>query len=275
VIARAFKRTREEMIGKLVLKRFLTNVEPELFAHFVNIVETGEPLERDFYHLSGDSCWFHFVAVKLGDGFAITIRDITARKQIELALQEANQKLELLANLDGLTQVANRRCFNNRLESEWQRLAREQQPLSLILLDIDAFKRYNDHYGHLAGDDCLIKIAQTLPKVIRRPADLAARYGGEEFTVLLPNTDLEGGIKVAQNIQQEIHNLAIPHEKSNVKEIVTVSLGISSLIPKLEVKPDALVADADKALYDAKQQGRDRFAIYPTSHHKLSLGCST
>ncbi|MEG5000263.1 diguanylate cyclase, partial [Microcoleus sp. B4-D4] len=204
--------------------------------------------------------WFHFVAVKLGDGFSVTIRDITARKQIELALQDANQKLEELANLDGLTQVANRRCFNNRLQSEWQRLARENQPLSLILLDVDKFKSYNDYYGHLAGDDCLIRIGQILQKVVRCPTDLAARYGGEEFVLLLPNTDLEGGIKVSQNIQQEIHNLAIPHAQSDVKEIVTVSLGISSLIPTLEVQPDTLVAYADKALYDAKQQGRDRWS---------------
>ncbi|MEG3974500.1 diguanylate cyclase [Microcoleus sp. herbarium8] len=260
VIARAFKRSREEMIGKLVLKKFLNNIDLELFNRFVNIVETGESLEHDFYYESGKSCWFHFVAVKLGDGFSVTIRDITARKQIELALQDANKKLEELANLDGLTQVANRRCFNNRLQSEWQRLARENQPLSLILLDVDKFKSYNDYYGHLAGDDCLIRIGQTLQKVVRRPTDLAARYGGEEFVTLLPNTDLEGGIKVAQNIQQEIHNLAIPHAESDVKEIVTVSLGISSLIPRLEVQPDTLVAYADKALYDAKQQGRDRWS---------------
>lgn len=260
VIARAFKRCREEMIGKLVLKKFLNNIDPELFNRFVNIVETGESLEQDFYYESGKSCWFHFVAVKLGDGFSVTIRDITARKQIELALQDANQKLEELANLDGLTQVANRRCFNNRLQSEWQRLARENQPLSLILLDVDKFKSYNDYYGHLAGDDCLIRIGQTLQKVVRRPTDLAARYGGEEFVVLLANTDLEGGIKVAQNVQQGIHHLAIPHAESDVKDIVTVSLGIASLIPTLEVQPDTLVAFADKALYDAKQQGRDRLS---------------
>ncbi|MEG4342708.1 diguanylate cyclase [Microcoleus sp. A003_D6] len=260
VIARAFKRSREEMIGKLVLKKLLSNIDPELFNRFVNIVETGECLEQDFYYPSGESCWFHFVAVKLGDGFSVTIRDITARKQIELALQDANQKLKELANLDGLTEVANRRCFNNRLQSEWQRLAREKQPLSLVLLDVDKFKSYNDYYGHLAGDDCLIRIGQILQKVVRCPTDLAARYGGEEFVVLLANTDLEGGIKVAQNIQQEIHNLAIPHAQSDVKEIVTVSLGISSLIPTLEVQPDTLVACADKALYDAKQHGRDRWS---------------
>lgn len=259
VIARAFERSREEMIGKLALKKFLKHIDPELFDRFVEIVERGKPLERDFYYPSGDSYWYHFVAVKLGDGFAITIRDITARKQIELALQDANQKLEQLANLDGLTQVANRRCFDARLQNEWQRLAREQQPLSLILFDLDGFKRYNDCYGHLAGDDCLVRIAQAVQEAVCRPADLVARYGGEEFTVLLPNTDLEGAINVAQNIQQAIYDLAIPHAKSDVKAIVTVSLGITCLIPTLEVQPDTLVAYADRALYDAKLEGRDRY----------------
>jgi diguanylate cyclase (GGDEF)-like protein len=270
VISRAFARTREDMSGKLVLKKFLSRIDGELFNRFVEIVETGEPLQQDFYYPLGDSYWFHFVAVKLGDGFAITIRDITARKQIELALQEANQKLELLANLDGLTQVANRRCFNDRLLQEWLRLAEEKKLLTLILFDIDEFKRYNDHYGHLRGDDCLLKIAQAVYRSIRhknvtRPIDLVARYGGEEFVVLLPHTNLEGGIKVAKRIQQVIYDLAIPHAQSQVKDIVTVSLGVASLIPTLDVNPDTLIAYADEALYYAKQQGRDRVEIFHNS----------
>ncbi|MBN3960212.1 diguanylate cyclase [Nostoc sp. NMS8] len=260
VVARAFGRNREEMIGKLTLKKFLTTLKPELFNHFVNLVETGEPIKRDFYHPLGNSCWYHFVAVKLGDGFAITVRDITGRKQIELALKDANQKLEQLANVDGLTQVANRRCFNGRLQAEWKRLAREQQPLSLIFFDVDKFKLYNDYYGHLAGDDCLNRIAQTVQQTVHRPADLVARYGGEEFSVLLPNTDLAGAIKVAQSIQQVIYAQAIPHAKSDIKNIVTLSLGITSLIPAWDVKPDTLIALADRAMYNAKQEGRDRYS---------------
>ena len=259
VIARAFGSKCEEMIGKLLFKEFLAHLEPELFNRFVNLVETGEALKRDFYHPLGNSCWYHFVAVKLDDGFAITIRDITVRKQIELALQDANQKLEQLANLDGLTQLANRRCFDARLKAEWKRLAREQQPLSLIMFDVDKFKLYNDYYGHLAGDDCLMRIAQTVQQTIHRPADLVARYGGEEFLVLLPNTDLAGAIKVAESIQQAIHALAIPHLQSDVKNIITVSLGITSRIPIWNIRPDTLIASADKALYDAKQNGRDRY----------------
>ncbi|MBN3884426.1 MAG: diguanylate cyclase [Nostoc sp.] len=176
--------------------------------------------------------------------------------------EDANQQLEQLVNLDGLTQVANRRCFDGRLQAEWKRLAREQQPLSLILLDVDKFKSYNDYYGHLGGDDCLIRIAQTVQQIVHRPTDLVARYGGEEFSVLLPNTDLAGAIKVAQSIQQAIHAQAIPHAKSDVKDIVTLSLGITSVIPTCDIKPDTLIASADKALYNAKQKGRDRYCTH-------------
>lgn len=175
--------------------------------------------------------------------------------------EDANQKLEQLANLDGLTQVANRRCFDRRLQAEWKRLTREQQPLSLILFDVDKFKLYNDYYGHLGGDDCLVRIAQTVQKIVNRPADLVARYGGEEFSVLLPNTDLVGAIMIAQSIQQAIYDQAIPHAKSDVKDIVTLSLGISSVIPTWDIKPDTLIASADKAMYNAKEKGRDRYSV--------------
>ncbi|ACC82650.1 diguanylate cyclase domain-containing protein [Nostoc punctiforme] len=176
--------------------------------------------------------------------------------------EDANHKLEQLVNLDGLTQVANRRCFDGRLQEEWKCLAREQRPLSLILLDVDKFKLYNDYYGHLGGDDCLITIAQTMQQVVHRPADLVARYGGEEFSVLLPNTDLLGAIKVAQSIQQAICDRAIPHTQSDIKDIVTLSLGITSVIPTCDIKPDTIIASADKALYSAKKKGRDRYCTH-------------
>jgi diguanylate cyclase (GGDEF)-like protein len=180
---------------------------------------------------------------------------VIAKKKLEAT----NQKLEQLVNLDGLTQVANRRCFDGRLQAEWKRLAREQEPLSLILLDVDKFKLYNDYYGHLGGDDCLIKIAQTVQHTVNRPADLVARYGGEEFVALLPNTDLLGAIKVSENIQQAITDQSIPHAKSEIKNIVTVSLGVTSVIPSCDIKPDTLIASADQALYNAKNKGRDRY----------------
>ncbi|MEJ6481575.1 diguanylate cyclase [Nostoc punctiforme UO1] len=176
--------------------------------------------------------------------------------------EDVNQKLEQLVNLDGLTQVANRRCFDGRLQAEWKRLAQEQQPLSLILLDVDKFKSYNDYYGHLGGDHCLIIIAQTVQQTVHRPADLVARYGGEEFSVLLPNTDLVGAIKVVQRIQQAIHDRGIPHTQSDIKDIVTLSFGITCVIPTCDIKADTLIASADQALYKAKEKGRDRYCTF-------------
>jgi diguanylate cyclase (GGDEF)-like protein len=224
----------------------------------VEVVESGEPLDEDFYYPLENSNWYHYVAVKLGDGFAVTVRDITPRKQIELALQEANRKLELLANLDGLTQIANRRRFDDYLSLEWQRHQREQHPLALILIDIDYFKRYNDGYGHQGGDDCLIRVAQAIAQVPQRPTDLVARYGGEEFVVILSNTDTQGALKVAQAIQDAIADLAIPHENSMISDHITLSLGVASLIPTSDQSLGNLIAYADQALYTAKKEGRDR-----------------
>ncbi|WP_271254813.1 diguanylate cyclase domain-containing protein [Pseudanabaena sp. Chao 1811] len=259
IIVRAFNANQEELIGKLVSRKFLNNIEPDLFDRFVQVVETGQPLEQDFYYPWGDSYWYQFASVKLDDGLAVTVRDITARKKIELALQESNQKLESLVNIDGLTKVANRRCFDIRLQEEWNRLARKQQLLSLIIFDLDFFKFYNDYYGHLAGDDCLERVAQSISKAIDRAGDLVARYGGEEFVVLLPSTDLDGAISVAQRMQQIVQDLAIPHQQSSVSSIVTISLGIASMMPTIEGQANRLIEQADQALYKAKQQGRDRY----------------
>ncbi|CAN1212178.1 Serine/threonine protein kinase [Tumidithrix helvetica PCC 7403] len=181
------------------------------------------------------------------------------------ALQRANQELSRLANLDGLTQIANRRRFDEYLAIEWQRHLREQQPLALILIDIDYFKRYNDCYGHQGGDDCLIRVAQAMSKAIHRSTDLIARYGGEEFAVILPNTNTENSLLVAESLRRAIAALAIPHQNSDVSDYVTLSLGIASCIPTLDKSPESLIAKADEALYAAKHEGRDR-AI---AHHFL------
>ena len=183
-------------------------------------------------------------------------------QQSETSLKQANLELEKLVNVDGLTQIANRRCFDDRLRSEWQRLSREQQLMSLLLLDIDYFKRYNDCYGHQVGDDCLKTIAQALKKTLCRSADLVARYGGEEFVAILPNTDLDGAIIVAEQIRRAIANLEIPHQNSEISDMVTVSIGVTSLIPSPDQKPSTLIKQADVALYCAKQQGRDRAIVF-------------
>jgi diguanylate cyclase (GGDEF)-like protein len=200
-------------------------------------------------------------------GFVVI--EISDRKKAEADMQyaesmlrKANLELEKLVNLDGLTQIANRRCFDDRLSIEWQRLSREQQPMSLLLLDIDYFKRYNDCYGHQVGDECLQAIAQALEKALYRPADLVARYGGEEFVAILPNTSLDGAVIVAEQIRSAIANLEIPHQNSDISDIVTISIGVTTLIPSPKQKSSTLIKQADVALYSAKQQGRNRAIVF-------------
>lgn len=185
-------------------------------------------------------------------------QEIEHRIIAETLLQEANEKLGQLVNLDGLTQLANRRCFDEYLEQEWQRLAREKLHLSLIMCDIDFFKNYNDTYGHIVGDDCLRKVSQVIKQSVRRPADLVARYGGEEFVIVLPNTDVEGAAAIAETIRQKLSEFAIPHEDSAISKFVTLSLGVTALIPKADSNPSVLLTAADYALYRAKELGRDQ-----------------
>ncbi|MEP0925242.1 EAL domain-containing protein [Leptolyngbya sp. FACHB-711] len=172
-------------------------------------------------------------------------------------LQTANQELQRLASVDGLTQVANRRCFDDRLNADWQRLAREQAPLSLILCDVDCFKLYNDTHGHLAGDDVLRQVASAIMQAAKRPADLVARYGGEEFAVILPNTDVDGAIAIIDAIQTNINALKLPHPNSQVREWITLSFGMTTLIPHSQLSPATLISAADQGLYQAKAQGKN------------------
>ena len=187
-----------------------------------------------------------------------------AIKQAELyqQLQAANLKLERLASLDELTQLANRRRFDQYLEMEWRRQAREQTPLSLILCDIDSFKSYNDTYGHPGGDECLRQVAGAIGNAVNRPADLVARYGGEEFAVILPNTTIQGAVLIAEHIQLKISALQLPHAGSQVSPYVTLSLGVASIVPASESGSEILIAAADQALYQAKRLGRDRIELY-------------
>ena len=185
----------------------------------------------------------------------ISIRHAALHRQ----LQEANQELERVSNTDSLTQIANRRRFDRRFEQEWQRLQREQQPLALILCDIDYFKKFNDTYGHAAGDACLVAVAQALQHCLKRPADFLARYGGEEFVVILPNTQLAGAIEVVQQMQRAIATLSVTHRHPDA---VTLSYGLAALLPAPTTTPATLFAQADQALYRAKATGRDRYAVF-------------
>ncbi|MDZ8035814.1 PleD family two-component system response regulator [Nostoc sp. DedSLP04] len=187
------------------------------------------------------------------------VKRLIQQSQLQQKLEAVNLELQRLVTIDGLTQVANRRRFEEYFSQEWQRLKREQRPLSLILCDVDFFKLYNDTYGHRVGDRCLQKIAQAIKDIIKRPGDLVARYGGEEFAVILPNTDTEGATHVADQICRAVQTLAIPHQKSQVSSHVTISVGFTTEIPQPDSDLEEMITAADRALYQAKAAGRDRF----------------
>ncbi|MDB5816332.1 MAG: Response regulator PleD [Rhodocyclales bacterium] len=183
-------------------------------------------------------------------------RVVLARVRTQLTLKYQTDLLRTLALTDGLTGVANRRHFDTTLQNEWRRCARARHSLALILIDVDFFKRYNDHYGHQAGDDCLQCIASALRAMLNRSHDLIARYGGEEFVYILPDTSLEGAEKKACEMEAAVRALAIPHEKSDVAEFVTISVGVAACIPARGEDAADLLGCADRQLYAAKQAGR-------------------
>lgn len=170
----------------------------------------------------------------------------------------AEEKLRLLSSTDGLTKLANRRAFDEALETEWRRARRLEYSLAIIMADIDNFKKYNDTYGHLEGDECIKKVATALKKGIHRAGDIAARYGGEEFILLLPMSGIREAAKIADDLRQHIESLKIPHMHNIPDAIVTVSMGVATLMPHADTFPNDLIALADKALYKAKEAGKNR-----------------
>ncbi len=180
-----------------------------------------------------------------------TLRDTTEQKLAQMALHS-------LAVKDGLTGLANRRSFDERLEADWLHAVRERTPLSLLLIDVDHFKLYNDTYGHQKGDSCLKAVAESLDKQVFRPADLAARYGGEEFAVIMPTTDLDGALRVAERVRETVFSLGLPHSASLTADRVSLSVGVATMVPEAEQNAEGLIAAADAALYRAKHAGRNR-----------------
>ena len=177
-------------------------------------------------------------------------------------LQQANTKLKQIANLDGLTQIANRQCFDDYLKQHWQDKHQHQKQIALLLIDVDYFKAFNDCYGHLVGDDALKQVAHALSATLMRSYDLTARYGGEEFGVILPEANYPAAIRIAKEIFKQIESLKIPHQGSQVSEFLTISMGISCLIPQDSMSPKSLIEMADMALYRAKELGRNQYCLY-------------
>lgn len=230
-------------------------------------------LEQAFIAGASDYVTKPFHSVELNARIASVLRlkdemDKRIQREAELVianekLHQLNEVLEQLSSLDGLTGIPNRRRFNSYIELEWKRAQRQKLNLSLILLDIDKFKLYNDTYGHLEGDECLKKVAKVLQSTVNRATDIVARYGGEEFAVVLPDTDLDGAIHIAETMRRNIENSQIPHASSTVSDVVTISLGVSSFHGCEGIQSiETLIDMADKALYEAKNSGRNRVECF-------------
>ncbi|MDB6061967.1 MAG: hypothetical protein JWM78_2070 [Verrucomicrobiaceae bacterium] len=220
--------------------------------------------EADYRALTKDGgyVWIRDVVhvVRKGDEVEALIGfmfDISERKKTEEKLLSLQKELEELSFKDGLTGVANRRMFDSILDIEWENARRNRQPLSLIILDIDFFKQYNDQYGHIKGDDCLKRVAQTLTSAATRSKDFFARFGGEEFVLVLPETDANAALTVAERCRTLIYKQQIPHNSSAVSEMLTISLGVGTIIPSNNIEPIAFVEEVDRLLYKAKQNGRN------------------
>ena len=210
-----------------------------------------------------DGQWVHLYEIRTPSGYLVMTRlDMTPMVEKGLALEKANEQLLRLSTTDGLTGIANRRMFDHTLRAEWQRCARSQGDLSMLMIDIDHFKAYNDHYGHQTGDECLRQVARILAMCAKRSGELVARYGGEEFVILLPATDAQEAMAVAQRCLQEMHNARIPHADSPLSPWLSVSIGVASMQASHTELPAALTAQADNAMYCAKKAGRDRFEMF-------------
>jgi diguanylate cyclase (GGDEF)-like protein/PAS domain S-box-containing protein len=259
----------------------------EVFIHPDDLVHTKEQFEKALHEGGAESTYRYrtnlgeyiwiestLKSVHIEDDGSkkviIVSRNITDRKLTEQKLQEANQLLNQLTYMDGLTGVANRRYFDQTLEKEWLTSTKTNLPVTLIMFDIDYFKKYNDTYGHLTGDYCLQTIAQTIKNEVTDNSDYTfCRYGGEEFTLILPSTSIEDGMKVAVQIKKSIQLLKIPHISSDISDIVTLSIGIASIIPSASDKPESLIQMADSALYLSKSKGRNTVSLTPLSMEGL------
>ncbi|WP_260260850.1 GGDEF domain-containing protein [Vibrio intestinalis] len=265
----------DELIGKR-LQDVISKEAYERWSESDNVVlNEGKSLRYidQLIHSNGEITWYDVVKSPFRDpasgtnGVLVMARDVSERYLAEQKLEEANQELERLSFVDGLTQISNRRRFDEQLETLWHLHVREKQPLTVMLCDIDDFKGFNDLYGHQKGDEALIAVAKVFRQVVSRSSDCVARYGGEEFGFILPNTTASGAKLVAERIHDEVRKLDIPHASSMVNELLTVSLGFVSAFPHPDDSCESIVALADSALYQAKADGRNQTCVHHTSEN--------
>lgn len=232
--------------------------QPEIASQIKYTMESGESYHEQRSYRSRSSGMEYWLDINytqpFKDSILVVSPDITEQKQAE-------EELRRLSYLDGLTGIANRRYFDEIMHREWLRAARNEKPISLVMVDVDHFKPYNDTYGHPEGDRCLKKIVAALQRSIKRPADMIARYGGEEFASILPDTDEKGARIVADAQRSEVERLEIEHKRSGASDWVTISLGVATVIPKQGSSPAEIIAAADQALYIAKSEGRNRVTV--------------
>ncbi len=221
-------------------------------------------LDRPLLRPRADGRWMHIYELNTPSGCLVMARlDVSELVQKTEALKRSNELLEQLSVTDALTGLANRRQFDRHLHAEWQRSMRNELPLSLLLIDVDHFKRYNDHYGHVAGDACLRQLAGILYDCAQRSGELVARYGGEEFAVLLPGADSAAAMVVAQRCMDELAAARIAHANSPVSDCLTCSIGVATVVARQELVPESLVRSADEALYQVKSSGRAHYHAAP------------
>lgn len=227
-----------------------------------NLLEIFKPLIR----FNSFSFVLIFIASLVFFIFIIFFSYFTIKKtdRLERNLIESNKKLTVLSSLDGLTGIANRRRFDEYLSQEVIKAETGGKSLSLLMADIDYFKKYNDTYGHQMGDLCIRRVAGVFTETCRRPTDLPARYGGEEFTVVLPDTDINGALRVAEIIREEVVRMGIPHKSSPAGPCISVSIGLTTMNTGTSISMEKIIYQADQALYRAKEEGRNRSVIYPT-----------
>ncbi len=276
-IYQAFKADHQVLVatgGKQALKIaqdkqpdliLLDVVMPDMDGHEVCRRLKADPLTRDIpvifvTALSDEAAETQGLALGAVDFISKPINPaiVRARVKTHLTLKAQSDLLRQWVYVDGLTGVRNRRAFDEQLASEWGRSVREGRPLSVILLDVDFFKRYNDHFGHQMGDACLRSLATFLRQTVKRPGDLVARYGGEEFACLLPGTPLQGALEFAEVLRQGVEALGLPHAPSSVSPVVTVSLGVCSATGTPSSSAEQFLRSADEQLYLAKESGRNR-----------------